>query len=71
MNKPRLCLLDTEAIAFHYSVAPGTVRRWASEEGWHRYGTRRHRLWSLAQAQQSVDEREERRRRAEEKAACA
>lgn len=53
MIKQRLRLLDTEAIALHYQVAPGTIRRWASEDHWHRYGTRRHRLWSMTDAQQS------------------
>lgn len=58
--KPRLRLLDTEAIALHYKVAPGSIRRWASEDGWHRYGTRRHRLWSLADAQASYERRQPR-----------
>lgn len=57
MIKPRLRLLDTEAIAVHYGVAPGSIRRWASQDGWHRYGTRRHRLWSLADAQASAEKR--------------
>jgi 23S rRNA G2445 N2-methylase RlmL len=66
MMKPRLRLLDTEALALHHKVAPGTIRRWASEDGWHRYGTRRHRLWSMADAQASQD-----KRRADEGADCA
>ena len=57
MIKPRLRLLDTEAIAHHFQVAPGTIRRWASEDGWHPYGTRKARLWSLADAQASHDRR--------------
>lgn len=57
MIKARLRLIDTEAIALHFKVAPGTVRRWASEDGWHPYGTRRFRLWSLADAQRSADKR--------------
>lgn len=64
--KPRLRLADTEAIAHHYNVAIGTVRRWASEDHWHPYGTRRARLWSLAEAQASY----QRRRRAEDDVAC-
>ncbi|RKT49299.1 hypothetical protein [Saccharothrix australiensis] len=57
MIKARLRLLDTEAIAHHYGVAPGTIRRWASEDGWHAYGTRRTRTWDLSQAQASYDKR--------------
>jgi uncharacterized protein YjcR len=57
MMKPRLRLLDTEALAFHFGVAPGTIRRWASEDHWHPYGTRRHRQWSVAAAQKSRDDR--------------
>ncbi|NUT53695.1 MAG: hypothetical protein HOV94_41360 [Saccharothrix sp.] len=57
MIKPRVRLLDTEAIALHYGVAPGTVRRWASQDRWHPYGTRRTRRWDLNQAQQSYDRR--------------
>ncbi|HVM13622.1 MAG TPA: hypothetical protein VM287_04750 [Egibacteraceae bacterium] len=57
MTKPRLRLLDTEAIAYHFRVAPGTIRRWASEDHWHPYGTRRRRLWSLADAQASAERR--------------
>lgn len=58
MMKQRLRLLDTEAIAVHYKVAPGSIRRWASEDVWHRYGTRRHRLWSLDEAQMSYERRQ-------------
>lgn len=57
MLKPRLRLLDTEALAFHHQVAPGTIRRWASEDRWHPYGTRRHRLWSMADAEASATRR--------------
>lgn len=67
MIKPRLRLLDTEAIAHHFHVAPGTIRRWASEDQWHRYGTRRNRLWSLADAQRSW----ERRNTSNEDTTCA
>lgn len=58
MNKPRLRLLDTEALALHHGVACGTIRRWAHEDGWHRYGTRRHRLWSMAEVQASAERRQ-------------
>lgn len=58
MNKPRLRLLDTEALALHHGVATGTIRRWASEDGWHRYGTRRHRQWSMAEAHVSAERRQ-------------
>lgn len=50
MIKPRLRLVDTETIATWCDVAPGTIRRWASQDHWHPYGTRRHRLWNLAEA---------------------
>lgn len=46
-------LLDTEALAVHYRVARGTIRRWASEDRWSPYGTRRNRLWSVEDAQRS------------------
>lgn len=49
MIKQRLRLLDTEAIAMHYGVAPGTIRRWAHDGHWTPYGTRRHRLWNLTE----------------------
>jgi hypothetical protein len=55
--KPRLRLLDTEALALHYGVAVGTIRRWASEDGWHGYGTRRHRQWDMAEARRSWEKR--------------
>lgn len=57
MTKPRVRLVDTQAIACHYGVAEGTVRRWASEDRWHRWGSRRHRQWNLADAQRSYDKR--------------
>lgn len=56
--KPRLRLLDTEALALHYGVATGTIRRWASEDRWHRYGTTRHRQWSMTEAQTSWERRQ-------------
>jgi hypothetical protein len=49
MTKARLRLLDTEAIAWHYGVAPGTVRRWACQAKWRPYGSRKHRLWNLTE----------------------
>lgn len=51
--KPRLQLVDVQAIAAWCKVAPGTVRRWASQDRWHPYGTRRHRLWDLTEVQAS------------------
>lgn len=50
-------LVDTEAIACHYGVARGTIRRWASQDRWHPYGTRRHRFWNLHEAQRSYQKR--------------
>jgi hypothetical protein len=55
--KPRLRLLDTEAIAHHFKVATGTIRRWASEDHWHAYGPPRTRQWDLAEAQRSYEKR--------------
>jgi hypothetical protein len=57
MIKPRLRLLDTAALALHYGVAVGTIRRWASEDRWHPYGTRRHRQWDMAAARRSWEKR--------------
>lgn len=57
MTKRRKRPVDTAAIAVHYGVAVGTVRRWASEDEWLPMGTRRHRLWDLNQAQDSYDKR--------------
>jgi hypothetical protein len=53
----RVQLVDTEAIAVRYGVATGTIRRWAHEDRWPAHGTRRHRLWSLADAQAAYDRR--------------
>lgn len=69
MIKRRAVLLDVEAIAIHFGVARGTVRRWASLDGWHPYGTRRFRHWNLWDAQVSYDRRHP--RHAEVDAACA
>ena len=55
MIEQKLRLLDTEAIAVHYGVAPGTVRSWASRYRWSAYGSVRNRLWSLTEAQSTVD----------------
>lgn len=50
-------LVDTEALAVHYGVATGTIRRWASEDRWQPHGTRRCRQWSLTDAQTSWEAR--------------
>ena len=55
MTKPRLRLLDTDAIARHYGIPTGTIRYWAHKDGWTPYGTRRHRQWNLHEAQTSFD----------------
>lgn len=55
--EPLVVLTDTEALAVHHGVAPGTIRRWASEDGWRPYGTRRHRLWSMDDAAASARKR--------------
>lgn len=55
--KPRMRLLDTEAIAHHFKVARGTIRRWAHEDHWHPYGDDHRRQWDLAEVQQSYEKR--------------
>jgi hypothetical protein len=55
MTGPKL--LDVEAIARHYGVARGTVGRWACEDRWVKYGTRRRRLYDLAEVQESFERR--------------
>ena len=57
MIKQRKRLAPTASVAYLFDVAVGSVRRWASEDGWTPYGTRRHRLWDLNQAQASYDRR--------------
>lgn len=66
MIKQRLRLLDTAALANHYHVAPGTIRRWACEDHWASYGTRRTRQWNMIEVQASYD-----RRHATESETCA
>lgn len=56
-SEPGSRLCDVEAIALHYGVAKGTIRRWASEDRWTPFGTRRRRLWSLRDAQKSFERR--------------
>ena len=48
-----------------YRVPVGTLRRWAHEDAWTRYGGPRSRHWSWAEVQAGFD-----RRRADH-AACA
>ena len=48
---------DTAAIAWQFNVAPGTIRRWASEDRWTPLGTRRTRQWDLEQARISYERR--------------
>lgn len=55
--EPLVVLVDTEALAVHHGVAPGTIRRWASEDHWRPYGTRRYRLWSMDDAAESARKR--------------
>ena len=50
-------LVTTHDLATLLHVAPGTVRRWASEDQWTAYGTRRQRLWDFNEAQESADRR--------------
>lgn len=57
MTKARLRLLDVEAIAIHYGVAQGTVRRWASTGRWTPYGSRKERLWNLTEVDAWLRER--------------
>lgn len=67
MIKQRAVLLDTEAVAVHMGVPPGTIRYWASVDHWRPYGTRRKRQWNLWDAEDSY----KRRRHAEDRPACA
>lgn len=57
MTSPRIRLADTASLARHYGVAIGTIHRWAHEDGWVKYGTRRARLWNMAEAQTSYERR--------------
>lgn len=50
-------LVTTSDLATLLHVATGTVRRWASEDRWTPYGTRRNRLWDYNEAQESHDRR--------------
>ena len=50
-------LVTTKDLATLLHVSVGTVRRWASEDRWVAYGTRRHRLWDYNEAQESADRR--------------
>lgn len=51
-------VLSTQDISMIYGVPTGTVHRWASEDGWTRYGTRARRRWDLEQVQASLDRRQ-------------
>lgn len=42
----RLVLLDTEALSVHFDVPAATLRYWAAQDGWAKYGTRRTRRWN-------------------------
>ncbi len=55
MVKQRLRLVDFEALSFHYQVPQSTLRRWAVEDGWHKYGQPRARLWSMLEVQASFE----------------
>lgn len=67
MIKQRKRPLDIQALALHYQVPQGTLRRWAHEDGWTPIGTRRTRQWDMNEVQASYD----RRRHARVDAACA
>jgi len=49
----RLVLLDTEALAFHFKVPAATLRYWAAQDGWVKYGTRRTRQWNMVDVEAS------------------
>lgn len=57
MTKQRLRLLDFEALSDHYRVPQSTLRRWAVEDEWFKYGRPRARLWSMLEVQASFDMR--------------
>lgn len=70
MMKQRLKLLDTEAIALFYGVAPGTIRRWAHLGRWTPYGSRRNRQWNLIEIE-AWRRGEEEARHERERGSCA
>jgi len=40
-----------------FKVPAGTLRRWAHEDGWERFGGPRSRYWHIDQVQDSYDRR--------------
>lgn len=61
--------VSTSDLALHFTLPVGTIRRWACVDGWRPHGTRRHRYWSIADAQASYDRH--RMQHADADAACA
>jgi hypothetical protein len=50
-------LLDYAALSAYLQVPTGTLRYWASKDGWTAYGTPRARLWPLSEAVASFTDR--------------
>lgn len=50
-------LMSTADVAHLLRIPIGTLHRWAHEDSWERYGTRRRRLWDIDVAQASHDRR--------------
>lgn len=50
-------LLSVAEAAQLFHVPVGTLRRWAHEDGWERYGGERSRHWRLEQVQASYERR--------------
>jgi hypothetical protein len=52
-----LILVTTSDAAVLFQVPTGTLHRWAHEDVWTRYGTRRTRAWNIDDVQASHDRR--------------
>lgn len=50
-------LLSTADVCRVFSVPPGTVYRWAHEDGWAPHDKRGGRRWHVAEVQASYDRR--------------
>jgi hypothetical protein len=46
-------LVSAPLAAWYYSVPVGTIHRWASEDGWAKYGGLKYRRYALVQVQAS------------------
>jgi hypothetical protein len=55
--KPDTTLLDYQELAVYLQVPIGTLRYWASVDGWSPHGTPRARRWPLTEAVRSFTNR--------------